>query len=172
MSQSPNMCLCVLSRFFFLLKSSIWGCWTLCRVALTLSFWATVNPDIFNTGKFNIFGSYFPPKLSHQRFFLSRAAHQFWFTKCWLVLRRTHIFVRSVWPPFLILEVLLMCRSSISSETLHRHRNGGMRGEKWVGREGGGGGGELRHRGEERRRLESGCALGWDAVPPRSKQQH
>ncbi len=47
----------------------------------------------------------------------------------------THIFVRSVWPPFLILEVLLMCRSSISSETLHRHRNGGMRGEKWVGRE-------------------------------------
>lgn len=45
-----------------------------------------------------------------------------------------------------------MCQSSISSQTEHRHRNGGMRGEEWVGREGGGGGGggELRHIGEER----------------------
>ena len=25
-----------------------------------------------------------------------------------------------------------MCRSSVGSQTRHRHRNGGMRGEKWV----------------------------------------
>lgn len=58
---------------------------------------------------------------------------------------------------------VLMCQWSISSQTEHRHRNGGMKGEEWVGRE----------EGEEvegscatveRRELESECAPGWDTV--------
>lgn len=69
--------------------------------------------------------------------------------------RGTHIYIYlSVLCGYTILcsGGALMCQSSISSQTEHRHRNGGMRGEEWVGREGGGGGGggELRHIGEER----------------------
>lgn len=57
-----------------------------------------------------------------------------------------------------------MCWSSISSQTLHRHRYGRIRGEKWVGKE------EGSCATVEGRELESECALGWDAVLPRSSQ--
>lgn len=42
----------------------------------------------------------------------------------------------------------------VSSQTLHRHRNGGMRGEKWVEGEAGS------CATAERRELKSECALG------------
>lgn len=56
--------------------------------------------------------------------------------------------------------------SFISSQTVSRHRNGGMRGEKWVGKE------EGSCATLERRRQGSERALRWDVLLPKSIQLH